>query len=475
MPDRLHSLLRRQLKRCFGSVEAAPPECGPFLDLVSDAYQQADTDRLMVERSLELSSGELSTANEQLQQAVSQLQAAHRDMEARVIERTRALESANERLRQAQKMEAIGQLAGGIAHDFNNLLTVIEGSVELLLAGLEPGALDRRELEEIRRASQRASSLTRQLLAFGRKQVLEPKTVDLNQIVLGIQRMLTRVIREDITLTVDPSLRPAWVRVDPNQIEQVVLNFVLNAKDALPGGGDIRVDVADALRLPGELGPSGDERYVRLRVSDNGVGMPPEVREHIFEPFFTTKAVGKGTGLGLASAYGIIRQSGGFVAVDTAVGEGATFTVYIPAAPAPEASRSVGEVDDEDAVPMSETVLLVEDEYAVRRVLATIIQRNGYRVIETGLPDEALVIFQRQSADIDLLVTDVVMPGMDGPTLAKRLVAMRPELRVLFISGYADLDPETLGLDQPNLAFLAKPIQASHLAMKLRELAAARR
>jgi signal transduction histidine kinase/CheY-like chemotaxis protein len=455
MPERFHSLLRRQLKRCFGGVERVPEECRPFVEAVNDAYRQADVDRVMLERSLELSSEELGEANARLRQAILELQAAHGDLERRVAARTDALEAAHERLRHAQKMEVVGQLAGGIAHDFNNLLTVILGSAELLL---ESGARDRFEsgLEDIHNAAQRAAALTQGLLAFSRRQVLAPRVVDLNAVLHAIQKMLTRVIREDIALHVEPAAAPAWVRIDPHQIEQVVLNLVVNARDALPDGGRIRLEV--------ENGP-----WVTLRVADNGVGMTPDVQERIFEPFFTTKEVGKGTGLGLASVYGIVHQSNGSIRVESAPGAGTTFTLSFATAEA--GANGDGHVAPMPAaVPDRDVILLVEDEHAVRDVIREMLQRLGYEVLEATTPFEACAIFDRRANDIRLLVSDIVMPGMNGPALAQRLVAREPNLRVLFISGYADIDP---GIPFGHtIRFMPKPILGAELARNVRELIA---
>ena len=392
---------------------------------------------------------------------------------ARDITERRLLE---ERLMQSEKIESIGRLAGGIAHDFNNLLTAILGYTELLLANRRADDPDRGDLEEIQKAGQRAAALTQQLLAFSRKQVLMPKEVDLNQTVTGLRSMLTRLIREDIRLACDVASEPAHVKIDPNQIEQVILNLVLNARDALPSGGEIRIDVAcvraSEVDVPlDQPMPGGD--YVRLRVSDDGVGIPPEVRAHLFEPFFTTKELGKGTGLGLASVYGIVRQSNGYISVTSAAGAGTTFTMYFP-------SVTVAAMADEPAAAPSaqadsrETILLVEDEDAVRVIVSAVLRRQGYQVLEASTPRGACDIFEQHAPDIDLLLTDVVMPEMNGPALAQRLVAVRPELRVLFISGYADV-ASPFDSENPNISFLSKPFQASVLANKVKEILKRRR
>jgi signal transduction histidine kinase/CheY-like chemotaxis protein len=460
------------MKRLYGGEENVPAECAAVLDIVSQTYEQADIDRLMLERSLELSSEELGDANGQLRQAVAALQSAHREMEQRVMDRTRELEDAHARLRQTTKLEAIGQLAGGIAHDFNNLLTVIGGCTSLLQMSPHLRDSDQIELDEVRKATQRATALTQQLLAFSRRQVLESRVVDLNQLVAGLQQMLSRVIREDITLLVNPSAGPAWVSIDANQVEQAIINLVLNARDALPNGGYIHLQVAHAQpsaqeRADAGLRQSGD--YVKLLVRDNGTGMTPETRERIFEPFFTTKAAGQGTGLGLASVYGVVRQSNGAITVDTMPGVGSTFTILFPTGAAAKAAPEAGGAEARSQ-PSRETVLLVEDEDTVRRVVRGMLEQHGYRVIEAANPFTALEIFEQQKQDIRVLVTDVVMPGMNGPALAQRLVAAQPELNVLFVSGYADVDTSSLGLNHRHIGFLSKPLVAAQLSAKIREL-----
>jgi two-component system, cell cycle sensor histidine kinase and response regulator CckA len=387
---------------------------------------------------------------------------------ARDITDRRQLE---ERLMQSEKIESVGRLAGGIAHDFNNLLTAILGYTELLISHHAEADPDRADLEEIQKAGQRAAALTQQLLAFSRKQVLMPKDVDLNQTVSGLKNMLGRLIREDITLTCELARQPATVKVDPTQIEQAILNLVLNARDALPAGGHIRLEVASVRRSQVDVPPdmqSMASDYVRLRVVDNGVGISPEARPHLFEPFFTTKDIGKGTGLGLASVYGIVRQSNGFIAVESQHGVGTTFTIHLPAV-ASEQEKQVPAVEAGSRSYGRETILLVEDEDAVRVVVSAVLRRQGYSVLEASSPRAAWDIFERHAREIDLLLTDVVMPEMNGPALAQRLVTVRPELRILFISGYADMTtpPES---DNPNVSFLSKPFQASVLGERVRQM-----
>ena len=375
-----------------------------------------------------------------------------------------------DQLRQAQKMDAIGQLAGGIAHNFNNLMMAVLGYTELLLVRGGPNCPDREELEEIQKAGERATALTRQLLAFSRKQLPVPRNVDLNHTVAELRRMLARLIREDIRITCDLGAAPAVVRIDPHEIEQVVINLVLNSRDALPAGGEIHLEVA-CMTLDADQGhtalPPGD--YVRLRVRDDGIGMSKEIRAHLFEPFFTTKEPGKGTGLGLASAYGIVRQAGGVIAVSSEEGAGTTVTIHFPALASSQARAVAPDTPRRAAGARGhELILLVEDEDAVRGVMSTALREHGYRVLEAARPSVASKMFEEHAAEIDLLLTDVIMPEMDGPAMAQCFVSVRPELQVLFISGYAQAS--AVDFDNPKVSFLSKPIQPSALANKVREI-----
>ena len=390
---------------------------------------------------------------------------------ARDITDRRLLE---ERLIQSEKIESVGRLAGGIAHDFNNLLTAILGYTEILLGNRSDIDPDRRDLEEIQKAGQRAAALTQQLLAFSRKQVLMPKDVDLNRTVASLHSMMGRLIRADISLVCDLAPVPAIVRIDPTQVEHVILNLVLNARDALPAGGEIRLDVSIVPRSQVEAVPdlkaATADDYVRLRVADDGVGIGPEVRAHLFEPFFTTKDVGKGTGLGLASVYGIVRQSNGVIAVESEPGCGTVFTMHFPMVrETPE--RVLPEVTVARLGAARETILLVEDEDAVRVIISAVLRRQGYNVVEAPGARVACEIFAGRGNDIDLLLTDIVLPDMGGPALAQRLIGIRPELRVLFISGYADTVTPPGG-GNPNVGFMSKPFQASTLAARVAELIA---
>jgi PAS domain S-box-containing protein len=392
---------------------------------------------------------------------------------ARDVTGQRRLEA---QLRQAQKMEAVGQLAGGIAHDFNNLLTAILGSAQLGLREVEPSHPVREDLEEIRRAGLRAADLTRQLLAYSRRQVVAPKVFDLTEAVRSLESMLRRLIREDIELELRLSPIPLAVRCDPGQIEQIVLNLVVNARDALPQGGRISVRAEPAVldaQQPANSPPAPPGRYVQLAVADTGTGLSAEARAHLFEPFFTTKELGKGTGLGLATVYGIVKQNGGFIYADSEPGRGTTMRVYLPPAPAPlpaEPTLAPAPAPGKG----SETVLLVEDEPAVRQFARRALQASGYTVLVAPDGAEALALADRQAGPIHLLMTDVVMPGITGPELARRLVAKRPALRVLYCSGYTDDASVLEGIREAGTAFLQKPFAPEDLARKLREVLSAR-
>jgi two-component system, cell cycle sensor histidine kinase and response regulator CckA len=363
-------------------------------------------------------------------------------------------------LRQAQKMEAVGRLAGGIAHDFNNLLTAVKGNVELLMMDAHDEELVA-GLDEIRNAAIRAAGLTHQLLAFSRKQVLQPKVLDLNKVITDMQSMLRRLIGEDIVLvaSLDPDL--ARIKADPGQIEQVILNLAVNARDAMPRGGTLIFETRPA-RLPGSTGA-----HVELSVSDTGEGMDESVQARIFEPFFTTKEQGKGTGLGLSTVYGIVTQSGGDIRVQSATGRGTTFRVYLPQVEeALPRAQSAG--DQSVRQHGSGTVLLVEDEQAVRSLAERILARYGYTVLSAPHGDKALEIFHEHELPIDLLLTDVVMPGMSGPDLAARLTALQPELRVIFMSGYAGDALGMHGISETQHTFLEKPFAPDRLIREIR-------
>jgi PAS domain S-box-containing protein len=383
-----------------------------------------------------------------------------------------ALRQSEAQLRQSQKMEAVGRLAGGVAHDFNNLLTVITGRSQLLLRRLGADAALRQELEVIRSAGERAASLTRQLLAFSRKQVLQPKVLDLNAVVADMDKILRRLIGEDIELMTVLAPGLGSVKADPGQIEQVIMNLAVNARDAMPGGGRLSIETRE-VDLPEAPDPRGPGRYVMLALSDNGCGMDAETASHVFEPFFTTKSQGTGTGLGLSTSYGIIRQSGGLIRVESAPGRGATFRIYLPiVAGGAKTAAAETEVEVAGAVANrgTETVLLVEDEEVVRELAREVLEMNGYTVLETRDVEDAQRICSRHGGAIHLMLTDVVMPQMSGRELAERLAPLRPDMRVLYMSGYTDDAIVLRGVLESGTAFLQKPFSPDDLAAKVREV-----
>jgi two-component system cell cycle sensor histidine kinase/response regulator CckA len=376
-----------------------------------------------------------------------------------------------DQLRQAQKMEAVGQLAGGIAHDFNNLLTAIIGNGELLLREMDASDDRRLDVLEINRAAHRAATLTRQLLAFSRKQILQPRLLGLNQVVTELSTMLRRVIGEhvELRLDLDPALGP--VLADPGQMEQVITNLAVNGRDAMPAGGTLTIRTAslDGAHVP-RGGPEEGELlgpHVSLAVTDTGVGMDDRTRARLFEPFFTTKELGRGTGLGLATVYGIVRQSGGHIRVHTRLHEGSTFTIYLPRAEGPSEAGDDGPGQAEEPGGAG-TVLVVEDEEAVRTLACRVLRAKGYRVLEAASADLALAILGGSTEPIELLLTDVVMPGLSGPALAQRLVARHPSLRVLYMSGYAEEAIERQGALPAGGDLLEKPFTADQLARRVR-------
>ena len=377
-----------------------------------------------------------------------------------------------EQLRHAQKMEAVGRLAGGVAHDFNNLLTAINGFAELMRARLTPEDPLYEMADKVLRSGQRAADLTRQLLAFSRKQIIEPRVLDLNAVVADMDKMLRRIIGEDVELRTVPGAGLWPVKVDPTQIEQVIVNLAVNARDAMPHGGKLTVETANVtpLQLPpirGELEGGGE--YVLLAIGDTGVGMSEAVQAHLFEPFFATKDEGKGTGLGLATVYGIVRQSGGDIQVASQAGQGTTLKIYLPRAA--EAASALPSRDGAGSLPGgTETVLLVEDDPGVRALAGRVLCRQGYHVWEAADGPQALRLVAEQGDPMHLLLSDVIMPGMSGPVLADQLRAERPQLKVLFISGYADEALGRHGVLESGIPFLQKPFSPESLARKVREV-----
>ena len=377
-----------------------------------------------------------------------------------------------EQFHQAQKMEAVGRLAGGVAHDFNNLLTAILGSADLVLDSLTPGVPAREELEEIRKAALRAADLTRQLLAFSRQQVIAPTALNPNEVVANMDKLLRRLLGEDVELRTRLTPDLVTVKADPSQLEQVVLNLAVNARDAMPNGGKLTIETQnvelDAAYVRGHISAQPGP-YAMIAVSDTGVGMDAATQARIFEPFFTTKEIGKGTGLGLATVYGIVKQSGGWIWVYSEPGQGTTFKIYLPrvteavppaaVTPAPPAS-----------VRGSETILLVEDDEMIRNLVQKVLQANGYRVLVAANGRNAEQVAGQHDGPIHLLVTDVVMPGMNGREVAQRLAGARAGIKVLYLSGYTDDAIVHHGVLEPGVAFLQKPFTPAVLGRKVREV-----
>jgi two-component system, cell cycle sensor histidine kinase and response regulator CckA len=377
-----------------------------------------------------------------------------------------------EQFRQAQKMEAVGRLAGGIAHDFNNLLTVITGYCQMLLDRLEPVDPTFEDMQQVLKAADRATTLTKQLLAFSRKQIVQPKVVDTANLIHEMDHILKRLVGEDIELHLSVPHDIGKVRVDPGQIEQVIVNLAVNARDAMPKGGRLTIETQNvevdekivARHLSMEPGP-----YVLLAISDTGVGIPPEMLVHLFEPFFTTKEKGRGTGLGLSTSYGIVKQNRGEIVVYSEPGVGTTFKIYLPRVDAPVEVEYVPAVETR-RVRGTETILIVEDEEGVRKVLVEMLTHQGYRVLVAGGGPEALELFHQHCGPLDLLITDVIMPKMSGRELADQLRQPRPDLKVLFVSGYTDSAIVNHGILEPGTVFLQKPFSPEQLTSKVRDI-----
>ena len=393
--------------------------------------------------------------------------------ELREAEERRQRKRLEQHVHQLQKFEAIGRLAGGVAHDFNNLLGVILGQSEILLDRSHDEGITR-GLEMIRESARRGASLTRQLLAFGRRQILEPKVLNLNVILADVEKLLQRVIGEDIELVFQTNTKIGSVEADPGQLEQVIVNLATNARDAMPAGGRLTIATANV-----DLDEAYADRrvvvrpghYVQLVVSDTGCGIDRETQSHIFEPFFTTKEQGKGTGLGLATVYGIVKQSGGYIWVYSEPGHGTAFKVYLPMVEA--VAESPRSVERSEELPRgSETILVVEDDASLREVTCEFLQSSGYTVISAELSREALHLAESHNGPIDLLLTDLIMPKMNGRELATRLIKARPGMKVLYVSGYADgiLRAGVHGPLEEGLAFLQKPYTRRMLTRKIREV-----
>jgi two-component system cell cycle sensor histidine kinase/response regulator CckA len=377
-----------------------------------------------------------------------------------------------DQLRQSQKMEAVGQLAGGVAHDFNNLLTVIKGNSQLLLERLEATDARRSGVEQIQKAADRAASLTGQLLAFSRKQVVAFRVLDLNGVLANMVQLLHRLIGEHIELSIVPGQDLGHVKADPGQIEQIIMNLALNARDAMPDGGRLIIETANIVLENGHdaqhvsIAPGA---YVLVSVADTGAGIAQDVLPHVFEPFFTTKPLGKGTGLGLSTVYGIVKQSNGYISVISEPGKGTTFHVYLPRVEQAVDTMQVP-LDAPGSVQGTETILLVEDEDGVRSLIELLLKRNGYTVLPAHSAEEALKILASDTTPVHLLLTDLVLPRMGGRELAEQVAASRRGTKTLFMSGYTDDDVIKDGVLDSRAAFLQKPFSRETLLQKVREV-----
>ena len=425
------------------------------------------------------SPAQLKRANEALAGEIEERKAAeaqvhkiNEELEARVASRTAERQSLHDQLLHAQKMEAVGRLAGGVAHDFNNLLTVILGYSEMLRDHVRSDATAQEFSSEVTYAAQRASSLTNQLLAFSRRQVAVPRIVDVNEIVIGIDKMLRRIIGEDIQLEARLATALPSVKVDPSHIDQVIMNLAVNSRDAMPGGGKLTIETAEIV-LSEEYAERhigvGPGRYVMLAVSDTGTGMDAATKARLFEPFFTTKEQGKGTGLGLSIVYGIVKQNGGDILVYSEPGRGTAFKIYLPAMTAP-AEALADDAEGATSALAGETILLVEDEPQVRSLTRTMLSRLGYHVLEAESGEEALVIAENFEGQLDMLLTDVVMPRMNGTDLSRRMRVARPGIRVLYMSGYTDSGVVDQGMLEAGTPFIQKPFTSATLSQKVRQV-----
>jgi nitrogen-specific signal transduction histidine kinase/ActR/RegA family two-component response regulator len=396
--------------------------------------------------------------------------AVERELRAAGMRRERT--QLEEQFRQAQKMEAVGRLAGGVAHDFNNLLTVITGYSDLLLSNADLKESQRTALQQIRRSAERGGALTHQLLAFSRRQPLEARTLHINALVMQLEKMLRRLIGEDIELITIPAAAEDVVEADGGRLEQVIMNVAVNARDAMPDGGKLTIETGtvhlDESFTARQLGVAPG-RYITLSIADTGIGMSEETLSHVFEPFFTTKSAGRGTGLGLATAYGIVRQSGGAIRILSEPGKGTVARIYLPMA---EEKRAVPaeEVPVQVAPTGVETILLVEDETRVRKLILDVLRSRGYQVLEATRGEEAIRLAKQHGPEIDMALVDVVMPEMSGPDLVRQIVPLCPKLRVLYMSGYTDEAILHHGIAESSVAFLQKPFLPDVLARRVREV-----
>jgi signal transduction histidine kinase/CheY-like chemotaxis protein len=432
----------------------------PALSIIAVVTHRALRNALRLRFQNDALLAELSGARERLEEY-------SRTLEQRVDERSRELAKKADALRDAQRMEAVGRLAGGVAHDFNNLLTVVLGNVHELIDAEQRAGNSTTRLAEVRDAAQRGADLVKQLLLFSRRQNTHPETLDLNRVLTAMERLLGRLIGEHLTLRVALSVEPVFVRIDPTQFEQVVINLVTNARDAMSSGGTVTIETArvDLERAEDGLAPGA---YVRFVVSDTGVGMDAETKKRLFEPFFTTKGVGEGTGLGLATVYGVVEEAGGAIRVRSEARQGSTFSIYFPRAESPEAEAS--SMPPSSDTRGGATILLVEDDPAVRAVTARMLSRAGHHVLVADNPERAFTLAAENADRIDLLVSDVVMPEVSGPDLAERLRSVSPRLRTLFISGYNRGHLVPAEDESKGIGFLEKPFTYAALTRKVAAL-----
>jgi signal transduction histidine kinase len=441
---------------------------GLFLDRFGTSLRDALTTALMREQELERSRTALEARTVELEHEISERMRAEEQLKRDLTER-RNLEA---QLLQAQKMESVGRLAGGVAHDFNNLLTAITGYADLALNAMPPDTEARSDLGEIVKSAERASALVRQLLAFASKQIIEPRDLDLNELIDDIDKLLRQLIGADVELIIRPAPDLGLIKADPGQIEQLLVNLAINARDAMPDGGQLTIETAnvimddrDAQQYVGMI----PGLYVLVMVSDTGIGMTETIKEHLFEPFFTTKGMGKGTGLGMATCYGIVKQHGGHIEVSSAPQQGATFNIYLPLVEVHGTAPALRHNAVDELPRGTETVLLAEDEPAVRALTSRTLRAQGYIVLEAANGEAALILARLQNmARIDLLLTDVVMPRMGGKTLAEQIVTLHPGIKVLFTSGYDDAAIARFGWPDSTVAFIQKPFSPSALAHKVR-------